>query len=84
MIWRLMNDELNRMWKKAVVVYFNVLFQHCRRGAQKSREKPVRKAGVLTTIRTKHIRNTRSIIFLSDTALNSYVFKKIYSRYSTA
>jgi hypothetical protein len=85
-----MDDELDRIWKKAVVAYFKAVFQHCPRGTEKRREKPLsRKLESWPRFEpsTSGIR-VRNIIalaqFLSDTSLNSYVFKNTSSRYSTA
>jgi hypothetical protein len=41
MIGRLLNDELERMWKEAVIAYFKVIsLQHLPRGTKENHESP--------------------------------------------
>jgi hypothetical protein len=41
MIRTLLNDELERMWKEAVIAYFKIIsLQHLPRGTEENHEKP--------------------------------------------
>jgi hypothetical protein len=52
----LMNNELEKMWKKAVVACFNVLLQRLPSRAEGNHKIPVRKAGLHGEMRTVHLR----------------------------
>jgi hypothetical protein len=55
-IARLTNKELGRVWKKAVVPYFEILSWHSIGGPErKLRETSVRISGVPAVIRTGHV-----------------------------
>jgi hypothetical protein len=45
-----MNNELERIWKEAVVAYFNVLSRHLPGEAEENYEKSVRFAGLQAEI----------------------------------
>jgi hypothetical protein len=58
MVWWLVSNELERIWKEAVTSLLKELSRHSPRGIEKINEKPVRIAGVPTDIRTEHLPNT--------------------------
>jgi hypothetical protein len=53
-----MNVEFEKVYKKVVMAYSEVLFQHLRGGSKKNRLNNLRIVGAPTSIRTGHIPNT--------------------------
>jgi hypothetical protein len=55
----LMNNELEKLWKEAVVAKFKVQFRHMHEGTEKNRKNLVRIAGIWVEIWTRDLPNTK-------------------------
>jgi hypothetical protein len=53
------NDDLERIWKEAVVAWFKVLYRHSSEGTDEGHEIYVRIAGLRAKIWTRDFPNTK-------------------------
>jgi hypothetical protein len=73
MVGWLMNNELERMCKEAVMTYFKVISWHSPRGTDENHEKPV-KSSIPAKIQTKHLQNRNQKHYcLSEPAQYLYI-----------
>jgi hypothetical protein len=78
MIGWLVNNELERIWKNAVVVYFKVLSQHLPGGTEYNHKVPASIAGLRTNIIIVIIRSHSSIIYYFFSLSSSYPVRTCY------
>jgi hypothetical protein len=75
MTGRLMNEELERKWKRAVVAYFRLRALHSPGGTDESQKTPGKTVGVPAQMRTSHLPNTSQKGYhLNLFALNDSLF----------
>jgi hypothetical protein len=59
MIEGFVNDELQNMWKEALLAYFKVIFQNYVGGTEQKHESPVNISGSRPDIRSRNLSNTK-------------------------